>query len=110
VKTYSPSVWCFRAARIARISASLRCTLARSSSISCGVRWFGAVGGPAVGFGCFGMAYHRRAPRQTPERDTASRETPTGFAITGIAMISSGTGTSKCCGRLHQHRHRLQRR
>jgi hypothetical protein len=36
------------------------------------------------------MAYHRRAPRQTPERDTAERETLTGSAITGITMIITG--------------------
>jgi hypothetical protein len=30
--------------------------LSRSSTISCGVSRIGAVGGSAVGFGCFGMA------------------------------------------------------
>jgi hypothetical protein len=42
----------------------------------------------------FRHGYHRGAPRQAPERDTASGETLTGSAITGIAVISSGTGIS----------------
>jgi hypothetical protein len=34
----------------------------------------------------------------------------TRLAITGITMIITGTGTSRCCTRLHRQRHRLQRR
>jgi hypothetical protein len=48
---------CFSLANIERIFSPMRRALSRSSSISCGVSRFGAVGGSAVGFGCFGMVY-----------------------------------------------------
>jgi hypothetical protein len=52
---YCSSACFFRAANIERIFSSIWRALSRSSSISCGVSRFGAVGGSAIGFGCFGM-------------------------------------------------------
>jgi len=47
-------------------------------------------------------------PSSSGAAPTASVAFLTGFAITGITMISSGTGISRCCTRLHRQRHRLQ--
>jgi hypothetical protein len=49
-------------------------------------------------------------PSSSGATPTALGASLTGFSITGITMIITGTSTSRCCSRLHRQRHPLQRR